>query len=175
MAPDTTTAPPRQAVTGVMPPQLGEARIREVFMAVDGVNFPLAVLAAKLVRTYILAPIGFLLLLPLFKLKFAPFLCRRYTLTNRRLMIQRGWKPYPVEEIALADIQDVRLDEKQVDTYFLSANLEVIGKNGQVVMTLTAVPEPASFRQAILNAVRAWAVPATEVVGPFKPASEAKA
>jgi hypothetical protein len=167
-------APPAQPVTGVVPPQLKETKIREVFMALDGVNFPLAVMAAGFVRSYFLAPIGFLILAPLVLLKFAPFICVRYTLTNRRLLIQRGWKPAPSQEVALADIQDVFLDEKKIDTYFLSTELRIVGTDGKPVMTLTAVPEPAGFRQAILNAIRAYGVPATRVVGPFKAASEAK-
>jgi hypothetical protein len=167
-------APSTQPVTGVVPPQIKEAKIREVFRALDGVNFPLAVMAAGFVRSYILAPIGFLLLAPLFLLKFAPFLCTRYTLTNRRLLVQRGWRPAPAQEVALTDIQDVLLDEKKIDTYFLSTELRIVGTDGKTVMTLMAVPEPAGFRQAILNAKRAYGVPATKVVGPFKPASDAK-
>src|SRR5436853_5699371 len=81
---------PRQAITGVMPPLLGEARIREEWPTVLGIMPPVALLAKALMKTFILAPVGFLLLLPLFAMKFGPFVCRRYTLTNRRLMIQRG-------------------------------------------------------------------------------------
>jgi hypothetical protein len=167
-------APPALPVIGVVPPQMKEEKIREVFRALDGVNFPLAVMAAGFVRTYFLAPIGFLILAPLFVLKFSPFICMRYTLTNRRLLIQRGWKPAPIQEVALTDIVDVLLDEKKIDTYFLSTELRIVGTDGKTVMTLIAVPEPAGFRQAILNAKRAYGVPATKVVGPFKPASEAK-
>src|SRR4051812_12291711 len=108
MAQDTTPVPPaakparpHQAVTGVMAPQMGEARIREEWPTLLGINPAAALLAKTLVRTYILAPVGFLLMLPLFAmLKFGPFLCKRYTLTNRRLMVQRGWKPHPVHEVA---------------------------------------------------------------------------
>src|SRR5262249_51647479 len=107
-------------------------------------------------------------------LKFAPFLCKRYTVTNRRLMIQRGWKPHPVQSVPLAEIAEVALDEKQIDSYFLSADIRGIGTDGKTVMTLTAGPGGGRCRQAILNARRAWGVPATQVIGPFKPASDAK-
>lgn len=167
-------AKPVQAITGVVPPQIGEARIREVFRALDGVSFYFGLMGANFVRSYLLAPIGFLILGPMFLIKFAPFLCVRYTLTNRRLMMQRGWKPAPVQEVLLSDIKDVLLDESQIDTYFLSTELKIIGHDDKLLMTLVAVPEPAGFRLAILNAKRAWGVPATKVVGPFKAASEAK-
>ncbi|MGL4555539.1 MAG: PH domain-containing protein [Gemmataceae bacterium] len=165
-------ANPIPTVVGVVP--MPEAKIREVFMAMDGINFPLAVMASNFVRSYVLAPVGFLILAPLFAMKFAPFTCKRYTLTNRRLLIQRGWQPAVWQEVPLAEIQDVLLDEKQIDTYFLSTELRIIGAEGKTVMTLTAVPEPAGFRLAILNARRAYGVAATKVVGPFLAASEAK-
>jgi hypothetical protein len=160
-------AGPRQAVAGLMPPQMGEARIREAWPAISAKS-SVAKLGQKLVRTVILAPLGWLILAPLFLKKIAPFVCRRYTLTNRRLMIQRGLKPRPVQEIPLADIDEVRFDKASYDPYYFTGNLDVISK-GQVVMHLPGVPEPEGFRHAILNAVKAW-VPG-KAKGPFLPAS----
>lgn len=172
MAQETSTPSPprpRQAITGVMPPLLGEARIREEWPTVLGINPALASLARRLMQSLILAPLGFLLLLPLFLLKLGPF-CRRYTLTNRRLMIQRGWKPRLIagQEVALADIDEVRFDPASVDPFFISGTLEILSK-GQVVLTLPGVPEPEGFRQTIVNAYKAW-VP-SKATGPFLAAS----
>lgn len=169
-SPPVAAAPSRsrQAISGLMPPQLGEARIREEWPTILGINPGLASLARTLQQTVILAPLGWLIALPLFKLKLAPFLCRRYTLSNQRLMIRRGWKPVIVEQIPLGDIDDVRLDSQGVDPFYLSGNLEVLSK-GQVVMRLAGVPEPEGFRHAILNARNAW-VPA-KATGPFQAAS----
>jgi hypothetical protein len=158
---------PRQAVAGVMPPQLGEAMIREAFPSVA--QSGLSVLASKLQRTVILAPLGWLLLLPLFLKKIAPFLCTRYTLTNRRLMIRRGLKPKPVREIALADIDDVRLVPDSSNAFYRCGTLEVLAK-GQVALTLPAVPEAEGFRHAIINAYKAW-VPGKADNAHFIPAS----
>ena len=82
----------RQAVTGLTPPQTGEAIIREIRPSVSA-HPAVSGLAQKLTDTMILAPLAWLMLAPLFALKYAPFAARRYTLTNRRLMIQRGLKP----------------------------------------------------------------------------------
>ena len=79
----------RQAVTGLTPPQRGEAIVREVRPSVAA-HPALSGMAQRLLETVILAPLGWLLLAPLFPLKFLPFICKRYTLTNRRLMIRRG-------------------------------------------------------------------------------------
>ncbi len=165
------TSNTRQAVTGVIPPLLREGMIREVFPTVIGLNSGAAILAKKLMQTYILAPLGFLVLGPLFALRLAPFLCKRYTLTNRRLMIQRGLKPQPIQEVLLADIDEVRFDADAVDPFYVSGTLVIVSK-GQVVMTLPGVPEPEGFRHAIVNAVHAW-VPG-KAAGPFQSASAVK-
>jgi hypothetical protein len=161
----------RQAVTGVVPPQLAEARIREAWPSVTARGAGLPRLARALMRSIVLAPLGWLLLAPLFALRIAPFVCKRYTLTNRRVMVQRGWKPAPVKEVPLADVEDVRLVEDTRDDFYRSATLEVVSK-GQVVMTLPGVPEPEGFRRAVLNAVAAW-VPGKSA-GAFVPASAVK-
>ena len=93
---------------------------------------------------------------------------------NRRVMIQHGLKPVPLSEVPLEAIDDVRLDAAGVDPFYLSGDLEILSK-GQVALKLPGVPEPEGFRQAILNARRAWGKPATETIGPFVPASAAEA
>ena len=158
----------RQAVTGLTPPQRAEAIIREVRPSVTA-HPALSGLARTLIRTVILAPLGWLLLAPLFPLKFAPFLCKRYTLTNRRLMIRRGLaRLQPVQEIALNEIDDIRLDAASRDDFYRSATLEILSQ-GKTALRLPGVPNPESFRHAVLNAVRAWAP--GKLNGPFVPAS----
>ena len=164
-------AAPRQAIAGLMPPQLGEVRIREAWPSLAAVQGGLSRMAERLMKTVFLAPLGWLTLLPLFVRKFLPSVCRRYTLTNRRLMIQRGLRPSPAQEIALSDIDEVRLVPDSFDRFYLSGTLEVVSK-GQVALTLAGVPEPEGFRHAVVNAVKAW-VPG-KATGPFQPASAVK-
>ncbi len=158
----TAVAPERidqrkQAVTGVVPPQVGEALIREKWPSVIGGPLGgLARLAQGLSDTIILRPLAWLLLLGPFVLKIAPFVARRYQLTNRRLLIGRFGSTRPVQEIALADIEDVRIEPNSFNTYYRAATLEVISK-GQVALRLPGVSDTESFRLAILNACNAWA------------------
>jgi hypothetical protein len=166
LAPPPTTSP--------QPATLPEGRIREAWPSITAVNPMFGGLGMKLVQTYFLAPIGWLLLLPAFLQKFAPWICARYTLTNKRLMIQRGWMPSPTQEVKLEDITGVRLDEKSIDPFLVIGTLEILGKNGEVVMTMTGVPEPNGFKEAVLNAVRAYGRPANVLMGLFKSAAEAK-
>ena len=156
-----------QVITGVMPPQLGEARIREAFPSVASTP-ALASLGRVLTSTVVFAPLAWLLMAPVYFGKLLPILGRRYTLTNRRLMIRTLWKAAVLKEIALADIDDVRVVTDANSDFFRAANLEILSK-GQVALTLPGVPEPEGFRHAILNSCNAW-VPG-RARGPFVPAS----
>ena len=160
-----------QAVTGLIPPQLDEARIRVVWPSVAA-HPAIAGLGRTLTRTIVLAPLAWLLMALPYFMKILPGMACRYTLTNRRLMIQRGWKRKPSQEIALAQIDDVRLNPDSYDPFYRTADLEILSQ-GQVVMTLPAVPNAESFRHAIVNAYKAW-VPGKAETGKFIPASASK-
>jgi hypothetical protein len=144
-----------QAVTGVVPPQVEEALIRDAWPSVTLFSGP-AALGKKLIQSKFLAPLGWFLLLPLYFLKVGPVLGRRYRLTNRRLMICRGLQATPSQEIELARIDDVRLAENSYDSFYRAGTLEVIS-GGQVAMKLPACSFPDAFEIAILNACKAWA------------------
>lgn len=155
-----------QAVTGVVPPQLGEARIRERWPSVAA-HPGVASLGRLLTRT----GIGVLLAWPLlgffYFMKLAPVFGTRYTLTNRRLMIRRGVSGKPEKEVPLAAIDEVRVVKDGNSDFFRAGNLEILS-GGKVVLTLPGVPEPDSFRHNIMSAVVAW-VPG-KIAGPFVPA-----
>ncbi|MCI0682934.1 MAG: PH domain-containing protein [Gemmataceae bacterium] len=170
----------QQAVTGVIAPDTAEARIREVWPSVAQYK-GVAALGKWLTRTIILAPVGWLVMSGAYfgkLLPWVPLLNRvlpemtRYTLTNRRLMIRKGWRGAVEKEIPLAEIDDVRLVPGSVDDFFRAADVEIISQ-GQAVLTLPGVPDPESFRHAILNACMAW-VPGKAKTLPFIAASAVK-
>ena len=170
----TTSERPRRAgvdqvVTGVVPPQVAEAIIRVAWPSVVEASAPLANLGRALTKTRLLAPLAWLLMAPLYFKKIAPFTAKRYTLTNRRVMIQRGLKRKVKKEVALADIDDVRLVESSYNPFYRAADLEIVG-GGQVKLKLVGVSEPEAFRQSILAALRAW-VPGKAHDLPLIPAS----
>jgi hypothetical protein len=166
-----------QAVTGVTAPQTSEALIREAYPSVA--RFPAVASAGRtLIHSYIGAPLGWGVMLFFYFLKILPFGALRYALTNRRLMVLRGWKQCsglhmvhpeapPSAEVALADIDEIRILKDVNSEFFRSATLEIVSR-GQVVLTLVGVSEPESLRHAILNACRAWAPKA--VATPAAPA-----
>jgi hypothetical protein len=160
----------KQAIAGVVPPEVDEARIREAWPSVAR-SPGLASLGRVLTGTIVLAPLAWLIMSLGYFGKVLPFAARRYTLTNRRLMIRHGLKGKPGQEVKLGDIEDVRVKADANSDFFRAADLEIIA-GGQVALTLRGVPEPEGFRQAILNTCNAW-VPGRKR-GPFIPASAAK-
>jgi len=157
-----------QAIAGLMAPAAGEARVREAWPSVAK-SAGLAGLGRMLTRTILLAPLAWALMALFYFGKVLPFVATRYTLTNRRLMIRRGWTGNPTHQVDLADIDDVRVVTDANSDFFRAGDLEIVGK-GQVVMRLGGVPEPESFRHAILNTRNAW-VPGKAATQPFIAAS----
>jgi hypothetical protein len=166
-----STAINQQAVAGLTPPALGEARIRDAYPSVAA-NFAVATLGYRLTQTIILAPIAWLVMSLAYFGKILPITGRKYSLTNRRLMIRAGWRGEPIGQVALADIDDVRVKTDANSTFFRAATLEIV-KGGQVVLTLPGVPEPEAFRQSILTAADAW-VPGRSKARPFISAGDFK-
>src|SRR5438067_730924 len=150
-----------QAVTGVTPPQTNEAIIRDVWQSVTAHAGP-ASLARACYRTIIFAPVGWLVLAPFFLLRFLALLpglsglATRYRLTNRRLMIAKGFKAVPEKEVPLDRIKDVKLVTDANSDFYFSGTLEVIDDAGTSVLSLPGVREPESVRQSILQAAAAW-------------------
>jgi len=144
-----------QAVTGVVPPQEREVIIRSTWPAVSAFSAAVTGLAAKLIRTIVLAPLGWLMLGPFFVMKISPFVCRRYTLTNQRIKVEKGWKRTVGGEVALKDIDELVLAPDSYSSFYRAGDIDIVS-GGQVVLKLTAVSDPETFRRAMLNAVAAW-------------------
>ena len=126
-----------QIVTGLVPPVTGEAMIRQVFPSVAAWS-GIASLGRALMRTIVLAPLGWLIMaLPYFG-KVLPIIGSRYSLTNRRLMIRHGWTQKIAKEIPLGQIDEVRIIEDANSPFFRAATLEIVS-NGQVAMKLLRV------------------------------------
>lgn len=141
--------------------QMDEAIIRTVWPSVAAHPGP-ASLARACYRTIILAPLGWIVLAPIYFQKLlavAPGLsglATRYRLTNRRLMVVKGFKGAPVKEVPLDQIKDVKLVTDSNSEFFVAGTLDVIDTNGQTVMSLLGVPEAESVQHAIMQAVTAW-------------------
>jgi hypothetical protein len=172
------------AVMGVVPPDVGEAVIATRWPSVAArgalaqlgsqiqnlastlfrwtLNLPTFLFAIIVVPItvicFLIALVGWLILAPFFFLRFVPGLAQRYTLTNRRIMIQRGLKPAPIQEVKLTEFEAVRVVPGTEQPFYHSANLEIIS-GGKPVMTLHGVAEYENFITNIEDAYKAWARP----------------
>ncbi len=156
----------KQIVTGVVAPQEAEAMIREVWPSVAA--WPaVAGLGRALTRSIVGAPLAWLLMAPFYFFKILPFFARRYTVTNRRIMVRRGLKPHPTQEVPLSLVDDVRIVRDGNSDFYRAGTLEILSQ-GKIACTLAGVPEPEGFRHTIMNAVKAW-VPG-KAAGPVVPA-----
>lgn len=78
----------------------------------------------------------------------------RYTLTNRRLRVDRGMRKRTVQSIPLEEIEDVRLAESLPFTR--TGDLEIIS-GGKVALRMRGIQDPAPARLTILDAAQARA------------------
>ena len=162
---------PHHAVVGVVPPSVREAKIRTIWPSVTASSKAIASIGKMLIGTKFLAPAGWLLMAPLYFKKILPIVGRKYTLTNRRVVVQKGWKSTDGDQIELKDIDEIRLDVDSYDDFFRSGTLEFYS-GGSLKLKLEGVPEPQTFRQAILSAMMA-SVPEKAKALPMLPASGA--
>ena len=80
-----------------------------------------------------------------------PYVCRRYQLTNRRVVIRKGLAP--VDEIAVdLDGFDAIAIERLPGQQWLRAGDVIFRLGDQEVFRLPGVPHPESFRQTCLKA-----------------------
>lgn len=161
----------QQVVTGVIPPELAEARIREVWPSVQRAK-GLASLGKMLTCTIILAPLAWMMMAGAYFGKLLPFFMTRYTLTNRRLMVRKGWSGTPAQEVPLDRIDRVEVVPDDNTDFFRAATLKVYSGN-TVILELPGVPEAEAFQRAIENARNAW-VPGKIKNLAFVPASATK-
>ncbi|NLS94102.1 MAG: PH domain-containing protein [Planctomycetaceae bacterium] len=90
----------------------------------------------------------------LFFWRLAPGVARRYVLTDRRVVVQKGLGAVETESIGLADFDTIAL-EIQAGQQFLRAGDLVFQASGKPVLRLPGVQHPEGFRQACLRAQQA--------------------
>ncbi|MFO0967203.1 MAG: PH domain-containing protein [Gemmataceae bacterium] len=147
----------QHAVTGIVPPQTAEVRIREAWPSVAA-SGGIARLGRALTNTIFLAPLAWLMMSGVYFSKVMPFTARRYLLTNRRVAILRGWGAKVSGEVELGRIRDVKTVSDDNSDFFRAGNLEIYGAGSdRPLLVLPGVSEPENFRRAILQARDAWA------------------
>src|SRR4051812_3666547 len=117
-----------------------------------------ASLARRMQKSIILAPLGWLMLIPSFTKRLIGWMpgfssmSVRYRLTNQRLATFSGFPPKLTKDVALNRIKDVKIVPHENSEFYVAGDLVILGANGETIFNLPATPEPESFRNSILQA-----------------------
>jgi hypothetical protein len=83
-----------------------------------------------------------------------PFVARRYRITDRRIIIQRGLKAVDEHSVGLNDFNAVEIDVLPGQAWLRAGDV-VFRKDGQEVLRLPGVPSPEAFRVLCRDVQRA--------------------
>lgn len=153
----------KQPIAGVAPPELTEVTVMTVYPSLASMG-----IGRFLGRQYLIGggvgvvTLGNLialasipLVVPLFFLMINPLTGRRYRLTNRRLIIERGVQGVPEQWVELDRFDNVEVDVQPGQQWFPAGNL--IFRKGQIeTFRLLGVKRPETFRQTILKTARGY-------------------
>jgi len=152
-----------QAIAGVFPPELEEVNSMTVWPTIG------ATTAGRLVGRLSAIRIGlggFLTLgtamaaatipisLAVFAWQLLPFICRRYTVTNRRIVVKTGYSAADDRSIDL-DAFDAIDQEVLPGQAWLHCGELIFRRQGTEVFRLSGVSRPGVFRQVCLKAQNA--------------------
>jgi hypothetical protein len=154
----------KQAIAGVTPPELGESTSMVVFPT-TGAN-PLGRLVGRLcsigVDSQRFLTVGKLMAvacIPLALAAFAwnllPYVMRRYRLTNKRLVVHRGYTLSEERAIDLDAFDQMEIKRLPGQDWLRSGNL-IFCRDGKEVFQLSGVGRPETFREVCLKARTAF-------------------
>jgi hypothetical protein len=149
-----------QPIAGVAPPELSEVTCKVVWPTIAATRAGRLVGQLAAVRLgwgefftlgKLLAVAAIPLSLAVFAWQLMPYICRRYTLTNRRIVIRKG--------LTAADGRWISLDEfDAIDVEVLPGQAwlhagDLVFRHGELaVLRLAGVPRPETFRRVCLAA-----------------------
>lgn len=155
----------KQAISGVSPPAGYESTVMTVWPSMGRTPF-----GQLLGRLYsIKAGIGNVLTLgnlialasipqalALFFLSLAPWSCLRYRLTNRRVVVERGFIARVEKEVSLDNFDTIEIEVKPGQEWYPCGDL-VFYKGKIETFRVEGVPHLEGFRHTCLNAQRGFA------------------
>lgn len=153
----------KQAIAGVSPPQSGETEIMTVFPSLSAWGIGRALgqlwstplgLGGPLTLGNLLALLSIPVALPLYFAKVAPGLCRRYTLTNRRVVVRRGLLPTDERSVSLDNFDAIDVEVQPGQAWYKAGDL-IFRKGPVETFRISGVVRPETFRHTCLKAQRA--------------------
>ncbi len=160
----------KQAIAGVAPPAASEVTMMTVYPT-NGSIGPGRSLGQMFANKLGVPPLtlgNFLALatiplsLGLFFLLLNPFAYRRYVLTNRRLIVKKGWRGIDEKWVQLDGFDSIEIEVLPGQEWYHAG--EMIFKNGAIeTFRISGVPRPEPFRETCLKAQRTF-VSVAEIV-----------
>ena len=150
----------KQAIAGVAAPESEEVTAMVVWPSIAAT--PAGRLVGRLAAVEVgvgrfftlgklLAVASIPLALAAFAWKLMPFVARRYRLTNRRIVIQKGLSAVDVRSIGLDGFDEIEI-EVLPGQKWLRAGEMVFRQDHREVLRLSGVGRPESFRRTCLKA-----------------------
>ena len=149
----------KQAIAGVAPPEAGEVTSMTIWPSICA--FQAGCWVGRLSGNQ--TGVGFFTLgkllavatipvsLVLFAWRLLPFVCRRYTLTNRRIIIQKGLSALDEQSVDLDRFDSIEVRVRAGQQFFHAGDL-LLKHDGKDVLCLAGVSRPEVFREVCLNA-----------------------
>jgi hypothetical protein len=150
----------QQPIAGVMPSELKEVTCKVVWPTIGALSLGrlvgrLSAIRLGVGRFFTLGKLMALATIPLSLTAFAwqlmPRVCRRYALSNRRIIIRRGLLPVDDRWIALDEFDSIDVDVLAGQKWLNAGDL-VFKRAGKEILRLPGVPRPDVFRRVCLNA-----------------------
>jgi hypothetical protein len=152
----------RPPLPGVAPPELGEVNTMTVWPSIS--SHPLGRLLGRLcanragIGIFTLGNFWALATIPLsltlyFWLRM-PYLCHRYTLTNRRIIVCKGLAPRDEKWLELDEFETCEVEVLPGQEWFHAGDL--VFRHGEIeALRLAGATRPAIFRQTCMRAQNA--------------------
>lgn len=153
----------KQPIAGVAPPELTEATVMIVYPSLASMGIGRFLGQQYLIRVGVgvftlgnlIALASIPLVVPLFFWMINPITGRRYRLTNRRLIIERGVQGIPEQWVELDRFDNIEVDVLPGQQWYPAGNL--VFRKGQIeTFRLLGVKRPETFRQTILKTARGY-------------------
>jgi hypothetical protein len=149
-----------QPIAGVAPPEQGEVPSMTVWPSIAATPAgrwvgQLASIQWGLGRSFTLGRLLALAASPIalavYAWKRLPYVCRRYCLTNRRVVVQKGLSAVDGRSIGLDEFDAIEILTLPGQKWLRAGEMLFV-RDGHEVFRLSGVPLPESFRQACLKA-----------------------
>ena len=149
-----------QPILGVMPSELAEVTCKVVWPTI-GATQPgrwvgrLAAVRLGLGEFFTLGKLLALATIPVSVAVFAwqlmPFVCRRYTLTNRRIIVRKGLRAVDGPWIGLDEFEAIDVEVLPGQQWLHAGDL-VFRRGDREILRLSGVSRPEAFRRVCLTA-----------------------